>query len=222
MYMIGNETITKTKTIFGLVKVLPFFDFHDITPVEKDRTYLAILLYRYIKSGKIIRLKKGFYTTKEYIDETQKKQFFSLYLEFLANVLYQPSYLSLEYILSQHNLMTEVTTNFTSVTINKTKNFSNSLGKFFYHTIRKNLFSGFHIVKENDLTVFKATKAKALFDFLYLRKNLLIDEKAMEELRLNLTNLTAKDIREFKAYVNLEGSKKMKNILNLLIKTWKQ
>ena len=68
----------------------------------------------------------------------------------------------------------------------------------------------------------KATRAKALFDFLYLRKNLLLDEKAVKELRLNLDNINAGDMRELKRYINLEGSGKMKNIFNLLAQIWKR
>lgn len=213
---------SKTKTLFALVKNLPIFDFGDIATAEKNRTYLAIFASRYAKSGRFIRLKKEFYTTKEYIDKIQKNGFFNSYLEFLANVLYQPSYLSLEYILSQHNLITELAANFTSVTANKTKHFSNDLGGFFYHKIRKDLFRGFEITKEGNFTILKATKSKALFDFLYLRKNVLVDEKAVEELRLNLSNLTAGDMRELKKHVNLEGSKKMTGILDLLTRLWKQ
>ena len=218
--MIRNVTITKT--IFALVKKLPFFDFSDIAPVEKNRTYLAVLSSRHVKSGRFVRLKKDFYVTKEYVDETQKNGTFNFYLKFLANVLYRPSYLSLEYVLFKHNLITELTVNFTSITTSKTKHFSNNLGKFFYHKIKEGLFTGFDITKEGDFTVLKATKAKALFDFLYLRKNILVDEKSVEELRLNLNNLTAGDMRELKKYVNLEGSGKMKNIFNLLTQLWKR
>lgn len=220
--MIRNGITTKTKTLYTLVKDLPFFDFNDIAPAEKNKTYLAIFSSRHVKSGRFIRLKKEFYTTKEYVDKTQKNGSFNSYLEFLANVLYQPSYLSLEYVLSQQNLITELTVNFTSVTANKTKHFSNNLGKFFYHKMREGLFSGFDITKEGDFTISKATKVKALFDFLYLRKNVLVDEKAVEELRLNLNNLTTGDMKELGKYVNLEGSKKMKNTLNFLTRLWKR
>jgi len=220
--MIRNDFVPRTRTIFALVKTLPLFGLNDIAPVEKNRAYLAIFFSRHIKSGKFIRVKKGFYTTREYVDTTQKNGFFPSYLEFLANMLSQPSYLSLEYILSRHNLITEITVNFTSVTTSKTKHFSNHLGRFFYHTVREELFSGFDIRKEGGLTILKATKAKALFDFLYLRKNLLVDKKAVEELRLNLSNLTGRDMKELKKYVNLEGSVKMTRILTLLEDLWKR
>ncbi|MCM8777831.1 MAG: hypothetical protein NC905_06185, partial [Candidatus Omnitrophica bacterium] len=62
-----NEEV-RTKTIMNSVKTLPFFCIDDIVPIEKNKTYLAILLSRYVKSKKIIKLKKGVYTTKEYID----------------------------------------------------------------------------------------------------------------------------------------------------------
>lgn len=216
--MTGNK---KTEVIISYLKDLPYFSIDDILPIEKNKVYLRIFLSRYVKSGKIIRLKKGIYATKEYIDEIEKKGIYSYYLEFVSNILYSNSYLSLEYILSQYNIITEFTTNFTSVSTNKTKFFFNKLGKFFYHKIKKELFFGFEIYKEGNFTILKATKSKALFDFLYLRKNILNNEKSIEELRLNLTNLTKKDIKELERYVNFEKSLKMENIFKYILKLWK-
>lgn len=217
-----NNNQPRTKTILALTESLPFFNSNNLAPVEKNKTYLKVIFSRYAKSGKLFRLKKGFYVTKSYVDESQKNGSFSSYLEFLANVLYRPSYLSLDYILYQHNLITELPVNYTLVTSNKTACFMNKLGRFFYRTIKKDLFCGFKITTEGNFTILKATKAKALFDFLYLRKNLLIDKRAVEELRLNLNTLTVKDINELKKYVNLEGSRKMESIFKSLIQLWKQ
>ncbi len=217
--MIGNNR--KTKIIFKYLKNLAYFSIGDAMPVEKNKTYLTIIFSRYAKSGKIIRLKKGLYTTQEYVDEIQKKGIYPYYLEFLSNILYPSAYLSLEYVLSQYNMITEFTTNFTSVSINKTKVFSNKLGKFFYHKIKKELFSGFEIYKEGNFTILKATKPKALFDFLYFRKNILLDENSIEELRLNLVNLTKKDIKELEEYIHIENSRKMKVVFNHILKLWK-
>ncbi len=214
-----NTNVPKINKIISLVENLPYFNFSDIVPVEKNKTYLKVLFSRYEKKEKLFRLKKGFYTTKEYVDQSQKSNIFSSYLEFLANILYQPSYLSLDYILYRYNLITEMPVNFTSITIKKTAKFSNKFGNFFYHKIKDSLFLGFQIIKEADFTLFKATKAKALFDFLYLRKNSLIDKRAVEELRLNLNNFNKSDLKEFEKYFQLEGSKKMEEIFNLLWKT---
>lgn len=114
-----NNISTGIGRIISLVEKLPYFSFADLTPIEKEKAYLKILFSRYEKSSKLVRLKKGFYTTKEYADQSQKDNTFSLYLEFLANILYQPSYLSLDYILYQHNLLTEMPINFTSIAVKK-------------------------------------------------------------------------------------------------------
>jgi len=217
--MIRNEF--KTKIIFNFVKKLPYFTIDDIYPVEKNKTYLIVFLSRYTKSGKIIRLKKGVYTTREYIEEIQKKDIYPYYLEFISNILYPPSYLSLEYVLSEYNIITEFSSNFTLITTNKTNYFSNKLGNFFYHTIKKELFSGFNIYKEGSFTILKASRPKALFDFLYFRKNFLHNIETIEELRLNLNNITKKDMKVLEKFVNIEGSKKMRNILTYILKLWK-
>jgi len=209
-----NET--KIEKILQLIKKLPYFDLNILSSVETSETYLKILFSRYEKKNKVIRLKKGMYVTKEYFDEIEKKSLLSFYSEFLANILYQPSYLSLDYVLYQHNLLTEIPKNFTSITINKTASFSNALGNFFYHKIKNDLFCGFLILKEGNFTIFKATKAKALFDFLYLRKKEIIDKKSIEELRLNFENFSKKELKEFEKYVKLEGSKKMREIYGII------
>lgn len=213
----GNNNISKIKKIVGLLERLPYFTLDDVLSIESNKIYLKILFSRYKRNGKLIGLKKGIYTTSRYIDNIQKTGKYSSYLEFLSNILYQPSYLSLEYVLYEHNILTEIPINFTSITLNKTKILSNSLGIFIYHKAKKELFCGFNVVKDNDLIINKATKAKALFDFLYLRKRMLIDEKAISELRLNLNEFGKKDTNEFKRYVKMDGSVRIKFICDTIL-----
>ena len=130
--------------------------------------------------------------------------------------LYSPSYLSLDYVLHEHNMLTEIPRNITSVGLRKTDHFSNELGNFIYHKIKEELFLGFNVVKKGNFSILKATKAKALFDFLYFRKRLLVDKEAVEELRLNLDEFTKTDFKELEGYVKMEGSSRMKEIINWL------
>jgi hypothetical protein len=130
--------------------------------------------------------------------------------------MYPPSYLSLDYVLHEHNMLTEIPQNMTSVGLRKTDHFSNGLGNFIYHKIKEELYLGFKVVKKGDFSILKATKAKALFDFLYLRKRLLVDKRAVEELRLNLDEFTENDFKELEGYVETERSLRMKEILNWL------
>lgn len=211
-----NNKKFKTESIFSVAKELPYFELEDLLAVEKNKIYLKIILSRYKKNGKVISLKKGIYVTKDYIDATKIKGELSSYSEMIANKIYQPSYLSLEYVLYQHNLLTEIPTNFTSISLAKTYKFSNDFGNFYYRRIKKNLFLGFELDKKGEFWVAKATKAKALFDFLYLRKNDLINKDSAIELRLNLNELNKEDKKELENYFKIEGSIKMKKIFNFL------
>lgn len=211
-----NSKKTKIETIFSAVKTLPYFNLDDLASLEKNKVYLKILLSRYSKSGKAVRLKKGVYVAKNYIDWLEKSDGISAYSEFLAGVLYSPSYLSLDYILYKHNILTEMPVNFTAVTKKKTTSFSNNFGNFFYHKIKDELFSGYEAKKEGNFVIFRAGKAKALFDWLYLRKSSIADQEAAKELRLNLFSFSAKDKKELVKYINMEGSKKMKEIYHYL------
>jgi len=192
-----NDDI-RTKRILNLVSVLPSFGAADLSPIGEKQAYLNIILSRQVKRGAMVRLRRN------------------SYVEFVANTLYAPSYLSLEYVLHEHNMLTEIPRNITSVGLRKTDQFSNDLGTFIYHTIREELFVGFKVIKKSNFSILKATKAKALFDFLYFRKQLLVDKRAVKELRLNLDEFAENDFKELKGYVATEKSPRMKEILNWL------
>jgi len=212
-----NDNNSKISEIISAAKELPCFSLDDLAALETDKTYLKVLLGRYAKVGKIIRLKKGLYVAKEYVDNLEKRGHFSHYLDFLNGVLCEPSYLSSDYVLYRHNLLTDVPYNFTSITKNKTATFTNKFGNFLYYKIKDSLFCGFELVEEGEFSFLRASKAKALFDFLYLRKNILPVKEAVLELRLNVENLNRADIKELKKYAAMEGSKKMAEIIKHLL-----
>ena len=151
------------------------------------------------------------------MDDVDKRGLASAYLEFLAGALYTPSCLSMEYILHEHGMLTDMPVAFTSATTNKTATVSNPLGLFRYHTLRDDLYYGYELTKVGAWSIAKATKAKALFDFLYLRKHIIVHKESFDELRLNLEHLTTKDKEEFLEYVKKEESKKMKTIYGYIL-----
>jgi len=206
----------RSKRILNLVAALPSFGAADLAPVGEEKAYLNIILSRQVKQGTMVRLRKNMYVTKSYLDNAERRGIFSDYVEFAANNLHSPSYLSLDYVLHEHNMLTEIPRNMTSVGLRKTENFSNDLGNFIYHKIKEELFVGFKVVKKGSFSILKATKAKALFDFLYFRKRLLTDKLAIEELRLNLDEFTTDDFKELKGYVEIERSTRMKEIIDWL------
>ncbi len=213
--MIGNEK--KSEKCRILIEKLPIFSLENLKVFELNENYLRIFLSREAKAKRIIRLKKGIYTSKKFIEKMKEKGKYSEFLEFLACKIYPPSYLSLDYVLYENNLLTEMPINFTLITKNKTAIFSNKLGNFIYHKIREDLFCGFKVIKKGGFFILKATKAKALFDFLYLRKNLLLNKKAIQELRINIEELSLKDKKELKKYIEKERSQTMKRIYSQLL-----
>jgi len=207
----------RSKKIIELAEKLPIFTFNDFLGLEESKSYLRMVLHRYEKSGKLIRFKKGIYTTTAYVERMKNHGEIETFTDFIANFLYSPSYLSLETILYRYNILTEIPVNLTSVSKNKTAFFHSKLGNFIYHSIKPCLFCGFELSEESGFSLMRATKAKAMFDFLYLRKNVLPNKEAVRKLRLNTSNLNKADIKELKKYITLEGSKKLKKILNYLL-----
>lgn len=208
---------SKIDRIIEAAKRLPIFTLNDLASVETDRAYLRITLARYVKSGSVIRLKKGMYVVKDYMDNVEKTGRVSVYAEFLAGVLYEPSYLSLEYILHQHGVITESPSTLTAVARKKTALFSTPFGAYLYHAITPALFTGFTSKRDGGYIIFRASLAKALFDFLYFRKHNLPTGESIKELRLNLGVLNKDDKRELAGYIETEKSSRMKDIYKDLL-----
>jgi predicted transcriptional regulator of viral defense system len=208
----------KSAEIKKAVEKLPFFEISDISPLNNDKNFLKVLFYRLSKKKELHSLKKGFYASDKFIENMKREGLLSAYVEFVGNVIYRPSYLSLEYVLEKYGVLSEAVNSITLVSEKRTNKFSNDLGSFTYRKIKKPLFLGFEIKQKGGFLIAEATLAKAMFDFLYFRKNILSSISQIEELRLNLDNFSKKDFKELEMYVKLEKSKKMREIFNILIK----
>jgi hypothetical protein len=136
----------------------------------------------------------------------------------VSAILIPQSYLSLEFILQQHNLLTEVTYPITCITLKVTRRIVNEIGTYWYRHIRPDLYRGFTFTEYFGIRIAQATLAKALFDYLYLRplpaayRSTKLD--LAEELRLNLDELSPTDRDEFGRFVEESQSRKMDYILN--------
>ena len=117
-----------------------------------------------LKKGIIIRVKKGLYI----FGEAFRKKPYSP--EILANLIYGPSYISLEYALQYHGFIPERVAAFTSVTTGRTRTFHSPVGLFIYKSIP---LSGFRIgmdrIEIGEGRAFLiAVPEKALADKVYL------------------------------------------------------
>jgi hypothetical protein len=212
-----DKKTSHSREILEKVKTLPFFTFEAIRSNATAGKYSNVVLYRLVKSGDLVALKRGIYVSREYLDRLEKNGGKKEYLEFLVSSLYSPAYVSSEYVLAERGILSEASYSFTGITKNKTKRISNELGNFHYHHVKDELFTGFNIVEKGTFRIFKASVPKALFDFLYIRKNILGDKSAVSELRLNVELLSEKEKKELAAFAEKEGSGKMKRIISDLL-----
>ena len=194
---------------------LLFFTKESLRLWEKNENTLDFNIKYWLKQRTIISIKKGSYILKERLDKEVNKE---LYLEYLANKIYEPSYLSCEYVMSKYNLLTEAVWNITSITTNKTKIFKSSIGQFSYYSITSRLFTDFEIKPFNSAKIVQAKKTKAVFDYLYLRflRKTPINLKSIDELRINWENLSKNEFNVILNYGKVSGNKRILNLLYLI------
>lgn len=192
---------------------LPYFN--KITLGEilgKDGENLNYWIKKLLEKGEIIALKKGLYVSKLYLLSLEKNLGLKeQYLEYLANIIRYPSYISMEYALAKFGVIPEGVYAITSITTKTPRAYKNKLGNFIYKNIKDNLFGGFEVMDFEGKRIKFATKAKALFDFLYFRK-----PEKLEDLRINWDQFNDNDKNEFKKIVFESGSNKIKKELKVI------
>jgi predicted transcriptional regulator of viral defense system len=163
-----------------------------------------------LRNGVIVRVKKGLYVFGK---EERRKP---LCPELLANLVYGPSCVSLEYALAWHALIPERVETVTSVTCGRSKAFDTPVGRFVYRSVPMRVFPvGVDRVETGDRRAFLiATPEKALADVLVadrrgpirsrremaacLRESWRIEESRLKELNRGLLDELAKCYRSRK------------------------
>lgn len=175
---------------------------------------VRMLLHRWAQAGHILTLKKGIYMTRRFYEQHQADEAFPLAV---SAILLPQSYVSLDFVLQQHNLLTEITYPVTCITTKNTRTIENRVGTFWYRSIREDLYTGFSILDYFGVRYARASPAKALFDYLYLRPIPVayraVNFNLAEELRLNLDELDQASWDEFAIHVENSDSRKMHDVL---------
>ncbi|EFK96155.1 conserved hypothetical protein [sediment metagenome] len=154
---------------------------------------------RLIKSGAIIRVKKGLYV----FGPKYSRQPFSR--ETLANLIYGPSYISLEYALSFYGMIPERVEMVTSVTSKRNKLFKTPAGIFSYAYITPTKYNiGITQISLDEAhNIIIATKEKALADKIDRTKGINSADKMqkyiLEDLRIDINEFKNLDTRLLKA-----------------------
>ena len=180
---------------------------HYLRNLKKPRDKITALM----AEGKIVRLKKGLYL----FGENWRRS--PLCLEMIANLIYGPSYVSFEYVLSHYGLIPERPTVVTSVVIGDTKTFHTPIGIFEYQALEPEKFKVgieyINLAKEGGY--FIASKEKAIADLVYrtsgirtinqlrhyLFSELRIDENIFKELDLRKLNEISQAYKKNSVYM---------------------
>lgn len=153
--------------------VFDYQSLHDVlSSYKKPRDKITRLL----AAGDIIRIKKGLYIFGEPFRRGAVDK------GYLANLIYGPSYVSLDYALCRYGFIPERVETVTSVTTRRSRLFHTPLGLFSYRTLSDNRYAvgaGLQLDTENSFLI--AVPEKALADKVWADKR--FSGRSMSEYR---------------------------------------
>lgn len=177
---------------------------------------------RLLLEGSIVRIKKGLYC----FGETYRRK--PLCREYIANLIYGPSYISLEYAMSYHGLIPERVFTVTSVTGNRSKIFDTPLGLFSYRTLSGGRFAeGQILMKEAGSSFLIASPEKALIDTVWTdsrfsgRRVSEFESYLFEDLRVERRELRRLEKDRVLDICDSYGSAKIRNLTAYLGRVWR-
>ena len=136
------------------------YDFQSLRIKYKEYSNIYQKINNECKKGILVKIKRGLYTDDLYNDK-----------EVIANICYNPSYISFEYALSYYGVIPEFVSTFTSATFGKKNNkiYHMKDSTFDYRSVPDEVFPmGILIMKNSKGISYKiASKEKALCDLLY-------------------------------------------------------
>ena len=141
-----------------------------------------------VSDGTLVRIRRGLFCVSPEVSGQR------LACGLVANHLYGPSYVSLEWALARYGMIPERVAVVGSVCMKRAKSFVTPLGRFEYHKVPAAHFvHGFTSVQdENGNFLMMATPAKALCDLVMLRPNLRMNSREamraflFDDMRLSL------------------------------------
>lgn len=193
----------------------PLVDMRDVFSVFPRFDRRRISEWR--EKGYLKKIANNFYVFAD--KPLDEKNFF-----YMANKIYEPSYVSMETALGYYGLIPEAVFSILSVSTSKTKTTNADLGavktSFLYRKIRKSFYFGYSLKKSEGISFLIADPEKAVLDFLYLREDLKT-EKDFSELRLN-GEIAEKTLGSptMEKYLAIANSNRLNEKINILKKIY--
>lgn len=156
------------------LKVFPVFSIQDIKKIFEAFDNRRLTDWQ--KKGYILKVRRGYYCFADYVEQEG-------FLQFAANKIYNPSYISLESALAHYGLIPEESFLLTSVSSRNTAEFQTQFGSFSYRNLKNDLYFGYKVLMINDLFYKIGEVEKVILDYLYLNK--LDHIEKIKEMRFN-------------------------------------
>ncbi len=196
-------------TLLSLLGDEPVFETSFLLAGSAKPAQIRLQLNRWIKSGKVIKWRRGLYSLAPPYQKEPPHPFV------IANHLQTGSYVSLQSALSYYGMIPDIAQTVTSVGSGRPEQLTNPLGSFIFRHIKPAAFFGYTLTpltaKQNAII---AEPEKALLDVLYLHPG--SDSNAfLNELRLQ--NLDKVDTSKLTNMADRFQSPKMQRVVSLLL-----
>jgi predicted transcriptional regulator of viral defense system len=201
------RNITNYITFAKELKDFPAFSLRDTEKLSGRVYYHRIAEWQ--KKGYIKRIANGiFIFAGEPMDE--------MHLYYLANRIYEPSYISLESAFAHYGFIPEAVYRITSVCSKKTSQFQQDNIVFTYRTINPRFNFGYTLMKWKNVAIKIAEPEKAVIDYFYLNTELNTPDQ-IEGMRFNTNAIKGQiDWQKINKYLEIYDNKTLiKRILLL-------
>lgn len=176
-------------------------------------------LTQLLRTKALIRVKKGLYVFGPLFART------SYSLETIANMIYGPSYVSLEWALQKYGMIPEHVEEITSVTFKRTQSFTTPIGRFSY-AHRPLLAYPIGILRQqvSDYQSYLiATREKALVDVLVIRRGQILKVSELEvvlfeDFRMEQEDLQSLNLPLLKEINNAYPHSTITHLINFLLR----
>ena len=170
-----------------------------------------------LRQGVIVRVKKGLYV----FGEDYRQRPYSR--ELLANLIYGPSFISLDYALSYHGLIPERVEQVTSVTSKRGRKFDTPVGTFVYRPVPQGSFHlGMNQIEIGEISFLLASPERALADkaredrAARVRSLGEVETYLFSDLRVDRSAFLEMDLESFREIAEALGSRKALFCVHLL------
>lgn len=165
-------------------------DYGFVMDCLKEYNNPRVKVHNLLQLKALIRVKKGIYI----FGKPFAKQPYST--EVLANMIYGPSYVSLEWACQYHRLIPERVTTITSITTQRSRQFQTPLGLFTYdHRPLNAYWVGVDFIALSETQhALVATKEKALTDLLVVRRGKVTSKKHFKEILFEDLRVEEEDV----------------------------